>query len=298
MTINFNLNGKCGVYLIVNTLNGNRYVGSSKNLYGRLYDHFYSLEHQTHHNKHLQSAYNKYGECNFMYCILEFCSEEHQYELEQSYISFMKPEYNKSEYVIANTGREVEESTRTKISDTLKGRYRNGEIVTYKQNRVWETVWLYDIQNWELVGEFDYPTLALKHINYKGTGYKNFENSILQDKYIMSKSKFNDTLELQNYVFEHMYKSRGTKGCYIVTEKDGVIMYHRTLIDCANSIGSSKSTLSKHPNASVDNPYYVKTGYKFYYSNSFKPSPSVLETHRCKESKYDEVLREDVVLTD
>lgn len=298
MNIEFNLKGKCGVYIIFNTLNGKRYIGSSKDLYNRLYDHFYNLKLQTHHNRHLQAAYNKYGESNFLYCVLEFCEESLQYIVEQNYISFMCPEYNKSEYVIANTGREVNEETKNKISTTLKEHYKNGEITTYKQEHLWETTWLYNINTWELVGEYEYPTQALKSVGFKGTGYENFKTTLLLGKYIMSKEKFTDILSLQNYVFEHIYVAQGNKGKYIVSEKDSVIRYYRNITSCAEAIGVYKSTLYKHPNATEDHPYFTKTGYKFYYLNIFKPSPFLLETQECSGSKDDgEPAKENIVVS-
>lgn len=54
--INRNLNKRCGIYMIFNTINGKRYVGSSLDIYGRLHDHISNLNSQTAHNKHLQAA--------------------------------------------------------------------------------------------------------------------------------------------------------------------------------------------------------------------------------------------------
>jgi group I intron endonuclease len=60
------LGGLSGVYLIVNTINGNSYVGSSAYLVRRLTHHFYG--HCS--NPHLQHAFNKYGLNNFYLIIL------------------------------------------------------------------------------------------------------------------------------------------------------------------------------------------------------------------------------------
>lgn len=59
------LRHQCGVYLIFNLINGKRYVGSSKDIYNRFYEHIHNLNHQKGHNAHLQNAWNKYGEDNF-----------------------------------------------------------------------------------------------------------------------------------------------------------------------------------------------------------------------------------------
>ena len=62
---------KCGIYIITNLQNGKRYIGSSKNLYERLYKHFYDLENNKHSNTYLQNSWDKYGGESFIYGILE-----------------------------------------------------------------------------------------------------------------------------------------------------------------------------------------------------------------------------------
>lgn len=60
-----------GIYKIENLINKKVYIGSSSILYYRLYTHFNNLKKNCHSNRHLQSAWNKYGEENFILEILE-----------------------------------------------------------------------------------------------------------------------------------------------------------------------------------------------------------------------------------
>jgi hypothetical protein len=62
----------CGVYKITNMANGKFYIGSSKNLAERKRQHFNQLRNGTHINKHLQHAFDKYGERNFKFEVLEY----------------------------------------------------------------------------------------------------------------------------------------------------------------------------------------------------------------------------------
>lgn len=73
---------RCGVYSIFNLENGKRYVGSSINIYNRLYEHLHNLRNNKAHNRHLQAAWNKYGEDSFKFNILEYCSADDQYNKE------------------------------------------------------------------------------------------------------------------------------------------------------------------------------------------------------------------------
>lgn len=137
--IDSNLRFKSGVYEIYNKINKKKYIGSSKNLYNRLHGHISCLKANKHHNKHLQNAWNKYGEKEFEYNILKFCLEINRFVREQHYINIIKPEYNKVQDVFfflkghVHKPHKLSEEQKKKISETLKRKYASGEIITYKQ---------------------------------------------------------------------------------------------------------------------------------------------------------------------
>lgn len=60
-----------GIYQICNTINGKIYVGSAKNFDRRWGSHLYELRRGTHINPHLQRSFNKHGEQNFKFEIVE-----------------------------------------------------------------------------------------------------------------------------------------------------------------------------------------------------------------------------------
>lgn len=60
-----------GIYKIVNLRNNKVYIGSAKNLNERKDRHFADLSKNTHRNKHLQRAFNLYGESIFEFTVLE-----------------------------------------------------------------------------------------------------------------------------------------------------------------------------------------------------------------------------------
>ena len=75
-----------GVYKIVNRVNGKYYVGSSNHILKRWTRHKNDLDNNKHRNIHLQRAWNKYGENNFHFCIVELCSESELLVLEKKHL--------------------------------------------------------------------------------------------------------------------------------------------------------------------------------------------------------------------
>ena len=82
----------CGIYMLLNTKNGKRYVGSSINIRKRLWEHRALLRHNKHGNPHLQNAWNKYGENFFEYSVLEKCDEDIRFIREQFYVDTLHTE--------------------------------------------------------------------------------------------------------------------------------------------------------------------------------------------------------------
>lgn len=82
-----------GIYKITNTVNGKIYVGSSKVLEERWSRHVRELKQNIHHNIHLQRAWNKYGEENFSFDVLEVVESDLLVK-EQYWIDKLNPAYN------------------------------------------------------------------------------------------------------------------------------------------------------------------------------------------------------------
>lgn len=61
------------IYLILNQINGKYYIGSTTNWKKRKRSHFKQLRKGIHHSLYLQRAFNKYGENNFIFILIETC---------------------------------------------------------------------------------------------------------------------------------------------------------------------------------------------------------------------------------
>jgi len=82
-----------GIYRIKNLKNKKCYYGSSKNIEKRWRTHSNNLKNGKHHNAHLQRSWDKYGEDNFVFELVEECNETILLELEQKYLD-LNPEFN------------------------------------------------------------------------------------------------------------------------------------------------------------------------------------------------------------
>lgn len=112
-----------GIYEIVNTVNGKRYIGSAGNYAKRWREHMSHLRRGSHPNRHLQSAWRKYGEVAFDSRLVIICAEADLLFYEQSTISALSPEYNLSP--TAGSCRGIKMPPRT-MAQRLK--YRAGSL--------------------------------------------------------------------------------------------------------------------------------------------------------------------------
>jgi group I intron endonuclease len=74
-----------GIYKILNKINNKVYIGSATDIRKRWRDHKWYLNHNIHHNSHLQSSWNKYGVEAFEFTILLECSIDELLEKEKEY---------------------------------------------------------------------------------------------------------------------------------------------------------------------------------------------------------------------
>jgi group I intron endonuclease len=148
------------VYKITNIINSKFYIGSTKHFTTRKREHIYTLNKNTHRNSYLQRAWNKYGEKNFKFEILEENIEKENLILrEQYYLDQLKPYIKKIGYNLnptagsnlgfkmpksaiekirqANTGKKHSVETRKKISEVQKGKKRKfiSKLLTSKKCR-------------------------------------------------------------------------------------------------------------------------------------------------------------------
>lgn len=255
-----------GIYKITNIVNNKIYIGSSRNIKNRWFKHTALLRHNKHENKHLQNAWNKYGEENFKFEIVEQCEVEELLIREQFYldsllfaqefisnkdIRFYKLGYNQTP--ISNGDYNTEESKR-KISETLKRKYDSGEIE--KQHT--KIVFQYNRFNGNLIKVWDCINDANRHY-----GVTNLRSSkINRCLWGETPSAFDSYWSLEPIEFIYAKKPQTKEGIICVQDVErNTYFFASSYTELAEMIGvpGARSTLKKcHDSNSL-----YKNRYKF-----------------------------------
>ena len=84
----------CAVYKIINTVTGDFYIGSSKNVKNRWAVHKCSSTWKNYPSNPMYLDMKKYGTDKFEFQVIEEVEPEHLKEAEQQFIETLKPTYN------------------------------------------------------------------------------------------------------------------------------------------------------------------------------------------------------------
>lgn len=139
------LKNEPGIYEIHNKINNKRYIGQSIRVKARILKHINLLNKNEHQNNHLQRSWNKYGEENFDYNVLEYCPIEMLDEKEDYYIT--KYQSNNNQYGFnyridnkTNRGLKWSEEQREKMMDAINNNpwFHNHTIPLTTMQKAWE----------------------------------------------------------------------------------------------------------------------------------------------------------------
>ena len=143
-----------GIYSLTNKTTNKKYIGQTVYLNGRKGDHLLNLRRNQHDNDYLQKAFNKYGEDEFIFEVLEVIeklesgandkdrlTEREQYWMDYYNCYDRECGYNINPSAEVNymSGKTHTEEARKKISEAAKGRKMTEEdkerLITSRTNK-------------------------------------------------------------------------------------------------------------------------------------------------------------------
>ena len=175
-----------GIYIIFNRISKLVYVGSSFDVKTRFYRHLLRLRKKSHENKHLQYAFNKYGEESFKFTCIKIFYNISDKELrlqEQTYIDKINPKrlYNLCPVAGSTKSKKHTQETKDKISASLEGKTHLQETKDKIKNSLkgrnvgkefknrQKPVLQIDISTGETINEFKTAKVAEEILNIKRT---------------------------------------------------------------------------------------------------------------------------------
>lgn len=122
-----------GIYAIVNTATGQRYIGQSTGIETRWRKHVYDLRRGNHHGEYLQRSWKKYGEHVFCIEILEVCQPDKKIlcDREQYYIDLYRAAVRRFGF---NTAPVAGSILGVKRSDETKKKMSTSMIKAHKRS--------------------------------------------------------------------------------------------------------------------------------------------------------------------
>lgn len=133
-----------GIYCIKNIITNKKYIGQSTDIFYRWSKHKYNLNNNCHPNAYLQSSWNKYGELNFTFNILERCKNDELDDREIYWINFYNTVDRTKGFNLRNGGQnggsKYSDESRKKMSHTQTELFKNPERIKQSKEsalRVW-----------------------------------------------------------------------------------------------------------------------------------------------------------------
>lgn len=137
---------RSGIYGIRNKLNQKIYVGSAVDVKKRWSTHLTVLKQGKHHSHRLQKAWDKFGQENFEWVILQKCRVENLIRYEQQWLEFYQSANSKHGYNILSIAGSPLGSKRTpevklKMSEIARRRNYDPEynaMITARAKKQWQ----------------------------------------------------------------------------------------------------------------------------------------------------------------
>ena len=194
------MNKICGIYKITNTITGDFYIGSSKNVKNRWACHKCKSTWKKHPNNQLYQDMQKYGTDKFVFEVIEEIEVEQLKEAEQQFIEALKPTYNNYNAI----------SGIYKITNTITGDFYIGSSKNLKSrwaHHKCKSVWDNNQNN---------PM----YLDMQKYGVDKFEFEILEILEEVEEDKLKEMEQLFIEMLKPAYNNYNAKGCDIERRKE------------------------------------------------------------------------------
>lgn len=129
--INITSTNGSGIYKISFNGSSKFYIGSAVNLNKRRINHLSDLRNERHPNKIMQRMFNKHGEMNFIFDVIENVSSEHNLiNREQFYIDTLMPTINILKIANSALGSKHTDETINKLKKIARERANDSEWIS------------------------------------------------------------------------------------------------------------------------------------------------------------------------
>lgn len=114
-------------------------MGSAIDLHKRKQHHLYSLRKNSHENPRLQNHFNKYGEDDLLFFVVEYCTKDNLILREQFYLDSLRPYFNICLIAGSSLGRKHSKEAKQKVSEANSGRKHTDESKKHMKDgrKVW-----------------------------------------------------------------------------------------------------------------------------------------------------------------
>ena len=246
-----------GIYSITSKVNGKRYVGSAVIMYKRWQNHLYELRANRHHSQHLQNHYNKYGEDDLIFTVLEVVDRG------EITLKEFKQQLLDREQIYLNNWECCEFNSRYLANSNLGHKIHNSKYYTFS-NGFYNVYYTIDGHNYSF-GHHYTEEEAIKEVEYikslTDTEILEYEKqcrSRVRKSYKIEDSKYYSfNKQAKMYLVSFRVKGKGVKFSNHYTEEEAIkeVEYLKTL---------TEDELLKYKQECMDRPIKTKRDAKHY----------------------------------